>query len=92
MGVSAAIVLVFCIWCHRKSVRRREAKTLPHHVHVCERGARFAAMDGVSAFKYCIINIFGLCSCTDKFWGRSYGNCCFIGIDGHMQKTNSGSI
>ncbi|RXG74004.1 Neuropilin-2, partial [Armadillidium vulgare] len=47
VGVSAAIVLVICIWCHRKRVRRREAKSLPHHVHVCERGARFASMDSL---------------------------------------------
>ncbi|XP_064103778.1 cubilin-like isoform X5 [Macrobrachium nipponense] len=45
LGISSVLLIVMCIWCHRKRVRRREDGSLPHHVHVCERGARFASVD-----------------------------------------------
>ncbi|XP_037780104.1 uncharacterized protein LOC119576470 [Penaeus monodon] len=45
LGISSVLLIVVCIWCHRKRVRRREDGALPHHVHVCERGARFASVD-----------------------------------------------
>lgn len=47
LGISAVLLIVVCIWCHRKRVKRREDGALPHHVHVCERGARFASVDSV---------------------------------------------
>lgn len=47
LGISSVLLIVVCIWCHRKRVRRREDGALPHHVHVCERGARFASVDSV---------------------------------------------
>ncbi|XP_069946487.1 cubilin isoform X4 [Cherax quadricarinatus] len=45
LGISSVLLIVVCIWCHRKHVKRREDGGLPHHVHVCERGARFASVD-----------------------------------------------
>ncbi|XP_071539486.1 cubilin-like isoform X3 [Panulirus ornatus] len=45
LGISSVVLIVICIWCHRKHVKRREDGALPHHVHVCERGARFASVD-----------------------------------------------
>ncbi|XP_042230627.1 cubilin-like isoform X3 [Homarus americanus] len=47
LGISSVLLIVVCIWCHRKHVKRREEGALPHHVHVCERGARFASVDSV---------------------------------------------
>ncbi|CAL4063027.1 unnamed protein product, partial [Meganyctiphanes norvegica] len=47
LGIGSVLLIVVCIWCHRKRVRRREDGPLPHHVHVCERGARFASVDSV---------------------------------------------
>ncbi|KAK3861107.1 hypothetical protein Pcinc_032888, partial [Petrolisthes cinctipes] len=47
LGISSVMVIVVCIWCHRKSVKQRQMRAMSMPVHVCERGARFASVDSV---------------------------------------------
>lgn len=72
LGISSVVLIVICIWCHRKHVKRREDGALPHHVHVCERGARFASVDsvghsGINVHHVCLLDfICPLCLSKNK--------------------------
>lgn len=61
LGISSVLLIVVCIWCHRKHVKRREEGALPHHVHVCERGARFASVDSVGHSGIDVYHVCPLC-------------------------------
>ncbi|KAF2360157.1 Low-density lipoprotein (LDL) receptor class A repeat [Trinorchestia longiramus] len=45
LGVSSSLTLVICLWCQRRRLSKKKENSLSHHVHVYDKGARFAAMD-----------------------------------------------
>ncbi|XP_076057543.1 cubilin-like isoform X2 [Oratosquilla oratoria] len=48
LGISSVVLIVICIWCHRKRVRRRQDGPVTIERHVCPGGvARFASTDSM---------------------------------------------